>query len=1152
MLEKILDFSKLGGEYENFLKAVRDKRPCSIFGMSQPERVVSSASFGVGVLYLTSDFVTAKRVQELFSQICDKRVVLLPAGSDISLYKSAQSNENNVERIKAIYGLAKKKADIVVASMDSLFSYLSNKKEFLASILNLKVGGQYDLTELTNLLVKIGYRREALVDEAGQFSVRGDILDIFPINAEKPFRIEFFDIEITSIKSFDIESQESDEAVNLLEVCPYTDLFLDSAEVNEIIAKLEALKTREFESAESETRFVQKADEIITKLNLGDHGFSLDYLFPLIEDSLSSIFDYLDKDTVVVYDEVKMCYDALVGFNTELASRRKALAGSGEILSKDNTGYLKLANVFENLNRLEGVAHQKITTQNRFFEPASVFNFKTNQLARYTQRLQDFVKDVNVWLTNGFKVFAFAGDEENAKLLKKKLSNSYIDIEINKHASIGDNSSAILPYEFSSGFILPTAKVVVVGTYDLFARKAKTSRILASRQNVFSVPKIGDYVVHSVHGIGICEGVTKLTGNFGTKDFIVVRYRDDDKLYVPIDQMNLLDRFSGAETPKKLSKIGGAEFGAVKEKVKKTIKKMAFDLLTLYATREARKGFKFLPDDELQLEFENSFPYTETEDQLKAISEVKADMESDRVMDRLICGDVGFGKTEVALRAIFKAVLSGKQVAFMAPTTILAEQHYHTCVNRFKEFGINVGLLNRFKTKKEVDATLRKLQLGQINVICGTHRLLSKDVQYFDLGLIVLDEEQKFGVEDKERIKLAKTNVDVLTLSATPIPRTLHMSLSGLRDVSIISTPPSDRLPVQTYVTEFNDNTIKYAVQNELMRDGQVFIVFNRVEGIYAFAKRVQELVPEARIVVGHGQLAGSELEEVIYKFSARIADVLICTTIIENGIDIPNANTLVVVDSDKFGLSQLYQIRGRVGRGNRTGYAYFTYKPDKSLTEESYKRLEALSEFTEFGSGFKIAMRDLEIRGSGNILGAEQHGHIQKVGYDLYCKMLAEAVDELKGKPVQKERDVLLRVNVDAFIPESYITDSENRMTVYKNISAINSEEARQKVLKDLDDVFGKIPRVVRNLVDVAYIKSMAQKLCITEVYLNENSIKLNFDTTANIAQNESLANAIYKYSAMCVLNLGDKPTIVFRLSEQNSLEALEILKDFLKVATE
>lgn len=1149
-MEQIFDFYKLGGDYSKLIASVRDGIPCSAFGMGQTERILSSLSTG-RVLYIASDVVSARRIFDIFREVVGNRAILLPAGPDIMTYKRTQSNENNIDRTRAIFSLCKGDARVVVTPVEALLSYLPNEEKFRKNIFRIEKNGKINLSILEEKLVNMGYRREALVSSEGQFSVRGDIVDIFPINCKFPYRIDVFDINVESIRAFEPSEQVSMEEIDEIEICPFTDLFLDENQSAKLLQSLKDLKTQSVLERDELSKFENICDEVSHRISIGDRSFSLDWIFPLVRENLSTIFDYISSDTTVVIDETKMVFDSLSGVSKEIEDRRKILFESGEILQVDESGYLSKKDVLLAFSKFKLLAHQKITSANNFFTPREVYSFKSSPLVRYTHNLAEFSKDMATWLWNDYKVFVCAGDERRAKQISRTLQNSDIDLEIRKSVSFSNSSSCILPFTLTSGFILPSRKIVVVGTYDIFPKKQKSSKLSANRREVFSVPKVGDYVVHEKHGIGICEGVTKLSGNFGTKDFVVVSYRDNDKLYVPIDQMDLLDRFSGADRPKKLSKIGGAEFSAVKEKVRKKIKEMAFDLLELYAKREGRKGFVYNKDDMVQREFENAFPYTETEDQLVSISEIKKDMESGKVMDRLLCGDVGFGKTEVALRAAFKAILSGKQVALVAPTTILSEQHFNTTRARLEPFGVRVGILNRFKKEMLVTKTISEIRSGEIDIVCGTHRIFSKDVEFKNLGLIILDEEQKFGVEDKEKLKLSESNVDVLTLSATPIPRTLHMSLSGIRDISIISSPPNDRLPVQTYVTEFSDGLVKDALLREISRGGQAFVLYNRVETIYSFRDRLQKLLPEARIVVGHGQLPANELEDVIYKFYNNLADILICTTIIENGIDLPNANTLIVVDSDKFGLSQLYQIRGRVGRGNRLAYAYFTYNKDKVLTEDSYKRLDAISEFTEFGSGFKIAMRDLEIRGSGNVLGAEQHGHMQKVGYDLYCKLLSATVDELKGKKVSQKSEVVMKVGLDAFVPETYIGDSENRMTLYKNISDIDSGEKREKVIEETVDIFGPMPVVVKNLIEIAFVKNLAQMVECTEVVSRVDDTKLIFGDANKLVGSEHIANAVYKFSDICVLNFNPLPTIVFKVAGKKSLECFDLIKQFLIEAT-
>ena len=1152
MFANFFDFSNLSGDYRSLIEAVLSKQNVSVIGMNQTEKIVASTAFGNSVLYITNDFLNAKKTYDIMTSVDPNGVYLLENGVDPLVYKGATTLESNINRIKTLNAIVSNKARFVVSSVESLFYLFANKDRFVNGIIHLEFHDIINLPQLIEKLVNMGYRRVERVESPCEFSIRGEVVDIYPINENYIVRIDLFDIQIQSIKRFMPNELDNMLDIDEIDICPCSDLLIDESQVNATIAMLEKLKNAEFNDADGRVKFGEIASEIITKLSMGDRGFNLDYVFPLLKNNLSTLFDYLPSNTTIVIDEAKLVFDALEKFDDEIKSRKKLLLGTGEILETKELAVLKKEALLESLRSYALVVHQKITNANRFAEPQKVITFNTGAVTRYTTNLNEFVNDVTNWIMDGYKIFIFAGDEKQARSMQRTLHSGAVHIEVKRSARISDTSSAILPYMLPNGFVKSKEKRVVIGTYDIFAKRQAGQNVAINRQDIFSVPKIGDYVVHAVHGIGICEGITKLSGGFGTKDYVVVRYKDNDKLYVPIDQMDLLDRFSGGETPSKLSKIGGAEFGAVKARVKKNLKQLAFDLTKLYAERETRKGFAFIKDDELQLEFENAFPYTETEDQLKAIKEIKADMESNKVMDRLLCGDLGFGKTEVALRAVFKAVLSGKQVALMAPTTILAEQHFNTCLSRFDGFGVVVGVLNKFRTPNEIKETLRRLKTGEINVICGTHRLLSDDVEFYDLGLIVLDEEQKFGVGDKEKLKLKRKSVDVLTLSATPIPRTLHMSLSGIRDVSIIATPPSERLPIQTSVLEYSDAVITDAINKELARDGQVFIVYNRVETIDQFAFKIRSLVPKARVLVGHGQMRSSDLETVMYKFYNRMADVLISTTIIENGVDMSNANTLIVIDADKFGLSQLYQIRGRVGRGSRVGYAYLMYKSGKVLTDESYKRLEAISEFCEFGSGFKIALRDLEIRGSGSVLGAEQHGHIEKVGYDLYCKMLNQAIEELKGNATPEEKDVLMRINIDAFIPDSYIESANSRMIIYKNISRIRTFEDREKVIQDTEKSYGKCPQSVLNLIDIAYTKALAKRIGVVEIYLSADGIKLVFDSQDNSIMTEGVNKALNKYSSQCVLNLKDMPTINFNYTGLTNLENFEILKDFLNISNE
>ncbi len=1144
---KFLDLVFSSENYKKLFESVWAGKSCSIFGVQNSMRSAISESFGKKILYLTADNISLGTAREEFERM-GLKTVGLRAIQDSFIYKKSQSNELYSERTFALYNILKKNFDVVVASVESLFSYLPSISDFKKHIINVKVGDSFEHLELENLLLEAGYKREELIYEKGQFSRRGEVFDIYPVNEENPFRIDFFDREVESIKVFDIASQKGTKDEQKLSICPFTDLFLTNEEIDNLKVQVEKLKKHDNNDADLNVIFNAQIDEIVSRLELKDRGYSLDLLSCYLGDFRSSIFDYLNSsinDFVVVFDEGKQIFDSFINFDKENTERIKELKKSGTLIAKsENCGFSKneILNQFKNQ---VCISFLKITNSNKFFETEAVFNFKSQPILRYTHNLKEFAHDVRAFKLKDYQVFIFAGSSEQADAIRNILLSHDIDIPIIKNIK-NVSGSSILTEFYQSGFILPEEKIVVIGTYDIFPKKSRGNKLKVSKDNTFNVPKVGDYIVHHFHGIGVCEGVTKLTGNLGTKDYVVIRYRDGDKLYVPTSHMDMLDRFTGAEAPSKLSKIGGQDFSAVKKKVKDSIRKLAFNLTELYATREKIKGYAFSEDNDLEREFENAFPYTETEDQLSSIDEIKKDMESSKVMDRLLCGDVGFGKTEVALRAAFKAILDGKQVAFIAPTTILSEQHYNTSKARMNDFGIDIEVLNRFKTKSEISKILKKISNKEVDLVCGTHRILSDDVNFKDLGLIILDEEQKFGVEDKEKLKNKYPYVDVLTLSATPIPRTLNMSLSGIRDISVISTPPSERLPIQTYVMEYTESLVKDAISRELARDGQVFILYNSVEKIYAYAEKIKRLMPDIRVMVAHGQMNSHELERVVYDFYNKKADVLICTTIIENGINMENVNTLIVYDSDKLGLSQLYQIRGRVGRGSRMAYAYFTYKYNKTLTAEAYKRLDALSEFCEFGSGFKLAMRDLEIRGGGNILGAEQSGHLQKIGYDMYFKLLAETVKEIKGEKIEEVRDVLVKVAIDAFVPESYISTSEERMIAYKRISSVDSTVSEQKLKAELASTYGKIPSEVENLISVSLVRRLAQKIGATQIVSNGTAIDVVFDKKEDVTENSTLIDMVFKFRLNCTIDVSNKPILRFK-SESTSFDNFMITKKFL-----
>ena len=1152
MAKTIFNFDGLGKDYAKMIKEIRAGNSCSIFGVQNSMRPAFCNSLGKKILFITSDNVTATAKQEEF-ELLGLKTSIFPAVQDSFMFKRASSNEFSHLRTLTLFNILRKDFDVIVAPITALFSFLPSVKEFKDHILSLKINDEITIEKLERLLRDAGYKKEELISADGQFSKRGDIVDVFPVGEKNPYRIDFFDTVVESIKIFDIATQKGTKPVSEIKISPNTNLFLDVDEIDEIKHKLTRLKKEGVTEQSEALIFNNFIDDILTRIDLGDRSYVLDVLAPFLIDFRSTIFDYLSgQDFVTIIDECKQVYDSMIGYEKETAERIKSLKESEMLISGDIYPMFNSKQILENFANYTSLAFLKITNANKFFDSKAVFNFQTLPCEKWTHNQKEFASDINKYLMLGYRVFVFAGDSQGEETAENLLRNHDILFSKLKAENIFETKGGIVKGTLASGFVLNEEKIVVVGTFDLFAKKRTDNKLKANKSNVFSMPKIGDYVVHQVHGIGICEGVTRLSGNLGTKDYLVIRYRDDDKLYVPTTQMDMIEKFSGADVPKRLNKIGGQEFSAVKAKVRESVKKLAFNLIELYAKRDKIKGFAFSEDNDLQREFENSFVFTETEDQLLSIDEIKKDMEKPKVMDRLVCGDVGFGKTEVALRAIFKAIMDGKQVAFIAPTTILSEQHYNTARARMFNFGVNIEVLNRFKSKAQTDKILAGILSGDVDLVCGTHRVLSDDVIFKNLGLIVLDEEQKFGVEDKEKLKNKYPFVDVLTLSATPIPRTLNMSLSGIRDISIISTPPSERLPIQTYVVEFSETLVRDAIIREMSRDGQVFILYNSVEKIYSFAEKIRRLVPDAKILVAHGQMGAKEMEKVIYDFYHRQGDILICTTIIENGIDIENANTLIVYDADKLGLSQLYQIRGRVGRGSRLAYAYFTYEKNKVLSTEAYKRLDAMSEFCDFGSGFKLAMRDLEIRGGGNIFGAEQSGHMQKVGYDMFTKLLAEAVKELKGEKIENTNDVMVKIAIDAYIPEEYIATSEERMIAYKRISALESLQSVENLKMELFNAYGKIPNEVLSLIDVALCRKLAQKLNAIEIISFGEEIDIIFDKKESIIESEIVAEAVYRFRMNCAIDVTNRPMIKFnkeRICRENFNEMKRFLLETRKI---
>lgn len=1144
MLKDLLNFNTLGGRYAAFCRDLKGNKSIAINSPTKSEKLHFAAFNPYFTLYITPDRLSARetefRINEFLGQ---DRAVTLPEREDILLHRHISGQEIVYERMNAIKELVKGNVKALVAPVEALMQYYPRKELAAKLIITVRKGGVIDLSDFISRLVKASYRREERVTDKGSFSVRGDIIEIFPVGYELPVRISLFDETVEYIRIFEPESMLSTGEYDEITIAPATDIIIGDGAVKSALDRVK----RVFQSDGARRR----TDEIISDIEsisaLHPSSSSLVWLLPYLEEYLSTIFDYLPADTLIIYDEPKLIEEKARLIEKEHNSRLDRLISEGECLEAHRNSLIPRDKIFELSRAYKTVSYKLFKAVNRIAEPDVSYEFKGRNVSSYYLDFKLLVRDITVSLYKGIRVVICAADKTRAESLILNLFSEGLSAGYYEDLPADFSGLAVISERLSHGMVLDENRLVILGTWDVFRKTEK--RIRSKKRSLIEMPKKGDYVVHETHGIGKCEGIVTLKSKYDTKDYVLVIYRDNDKLYVPVEQLDMLERYSGGEKEPSLSKIGGREFEKIKDNVKKSVKKLAIDLIEIYGRREKADGVKYPPDTPWQKEFEESFPYDETADQLEAVKDIKSDMEAGKVMDRLICGDVGYGKTEVALRAIFKTVMGGRQAAVLAPTTILAEQHYITATERFKPFGIKCAALTRFVTKDKIKNSLNELKTGGIDVVIATHRLLSKDVQFNNLGLLVLDEEQRFGVEHKEKIKALKANINVLTLTATPIPRTLNMALTGVRDISLLETPPVGRLPVATYVTELNDALIIDAVKRELGRGGQVLILYNNVATIEMFAARVKKLIEDATVEIAHGQMPDSALEKVIGRIYDKKADILISSTIIENGIDLPDANTLIVVDADKLGLTELYQLRGRVGRRDRLAYAYFTVREGKILTSDAVKRLEALTEYTEFGSGFKIAMKDLEIRGAGNILGREQHGHINKVGYDMYIKLLDEAVRELKGEAVIKPRDVEVSIRIDAYLSDELSGGHENKMRIYKRIAAIKSLDDRDRLREELADIVKHIDVPLINLIDISLIRALAGGIGVNKVIINESATSLIFNDSAHI----KAENALYAISKMhdrILINNSFPPSVNFNFKGLTVREKMDEIIRFLKTA--
>ena len=1149
------------GEFEEITKLL--KKPNAAAALtgcvdSQKLHMVYGLSDGFKYkIIVTFSDLRAKEIYEDY-KLYDKNVMFYPAKDLIFYQADIHGNELVKERIKVLRRIMEGRPLTVVTTFDGLMApqvSLDVLKRYVVS-----VGYQSGINEreLAKKLVRMGYEKNYQVEAPGQFSIRGGIVDIFDLTEENPYRIELWGEEVESIRSFDILSQRSIEKLQSISIYPATEMALSEEELQKGLERIgeEAGKCGEkFRKAfktEEAHRLAVQVKELREQVMEFQTFTNLESYIRYFYQETISFFEIFDREKSCIFvDEPARVEEHAKAVELEFRESMMHRLEKGYALPGQTDILFGAEEVAAKMGKGRVVTLAAMDRRSALFKADKKFDIGANSITAYNNSFEALVKDLKKYKKGGYRVLLLSGSRTRAKRLAEDLRGEELTAFYSEDPFREIQPGEVMTFygRMLKGFEYPLIKFVVIAESDIFgAEKKKKKRKKYEGQKIrdFAELKVGDYVVHENHGLGIYKGIEKVEIEKVVKDYIKIEYRDGGNLYILATGLDVIQKYASANGGKpKLNKLGTQEWSRTKSKVKGAVAEIAKDLVELYAIRQQKEGFVYGKDTVWQQEFEELFPYEETEDQLLAIADTKADMESAKIMDRLICGDVGYGKTEIAIRAAFKAVQEGKQVVYLVPTTILAQQHYNTFVQRMKDFPVRVDLLSRFRTGTEQKKTVEDLKKGFVDIVIGTHRVLSKDVIYKDLGLLIIDEEQRFGVAHKEKIKKMKENVDVLTLTATPIPRTLHMSLIGIRDMSVLEEAPEDRLPIQTYVMEYNEEMVREAVMRELSRNGQVYYVYNRVNNIADVASRIAGLVPEANVAFAHGQMKEHELERIMYDFIDGSIDVLVSTTIIETGLDISNVNTMIIHDADNMGLSQLYQLRGRVGRSNRTAYAFLMYRRNKMLREVAEKRLEAIREFTDLGSGFKIAMRDLEIRGAGNLLWAKQHGHMQAVGYDMYCKMLNEAVKNLKGIQTKEDFNTSVDLDVDAFIPPSYIVNEFQKLDIYKRIAGIENGNESEDMKEELLDRFGEIPKSVDNLLRIALIRVKAHKLYMPEVKGKNEEIRFLFNRDAGI-QVENIPKLLKKYPKLSFQAKGT-PLFTFRYKKCGMVERdAEMLLNF------
>ncbi len=1128
---------------KEYIQSIQNKQsPIVLSGLTGVAKanIIAATKQAIGkpICVITYNELQAKQLQKDMQYFLPNTTISVFPKKEIASYDYvAESNELAFERMDILNSIYEEKNHVIITTIEALMQNMIAKQTLYKHILRFRVGMHIDLENVKSTLVAMGYERNELIENKGEFSVRGGIIDI-ATGDNTGIRMELWGEEIDSLRTISIASQRSIDMLKEATIYPAHEFLLERP--------LEDI-TQDIQNLYPE----QKED--VALLQAGTYRSKIEKYFPLFYTKQAKFLDYLGKDYCMMIDEMDKIEQRKDNILHEIRNLIQALTEKERFVPKAIESMQHDTIPFANLeNTLVYLQNQDVFTSRT--RGNCIYAWHYREVNFYKSELEILLNELEQARNDKKKIIVLGGKEESTKKIATVLQEKEFVYQYVKDTYVTPTPGIIILLEggLSSGFEWIEEQTIVISTGEMFAKDTKrrktSSAFKQGEKVVYADLKIGDYVVHKHHGIGIFIGVNTITSDHVTKDYIKIKYKNDDILYIPTNALDSIRKYvGGGEGTPKINKLGSKEWENTKTKVKKNLQEVAKELIELYAKRQKVKGFAFSPDTPWQKQFEDSFPYTETDDQLRCIEETKRDMEMAKPMDRLLCGDVGYGKTEVAIRAAFKAVVDQKQVAYLVPTTVLANQQYESFKSRMEAFPIRVELLNRFRTRKEQEDVIRRLQLGEVDVVIGTHRLLSQDVAFKDLGLLIIDEEHRFGVKDKEKIKQLKTNIDVLTMTATPIPRTLHMSVVGVRDMSVIYEPPYNRKPVQTYVMEYDEEIIREAVTKELERDGQVIYLFNHVENIEQKAAQIENLVPEAKVTYAHGKMTGKQLEDKMEAFIQKEVNVLVCTTILESGIDIPNANTIIVENADRLGLAQLYQIRGRVGRSDKQAYAYITYKRDKLLSEVADKRLKAIKEFTEFGSGFKIAMRDLEIRGAGSLLGEIQHGHLEQVGYDMYCKLLDEVVKQMQGMEIQEEQDVQIDMHVSSYIPDSYIENSSQKIEMYQNIALCRTEEDIQNVIDEMIDRYGAMPKEVESLLEIARLKELCKKAGVNKIAQKQDAIV--FYIQESQCHMENMNTIIQTYGNHIRFSPGANPYITLKIKLADEHMVIKQAKIFLEI---